>query len=75
MHTLMQQFVFHLLSWVALCWVLPAQAGAVLQGVINNQVVRCGVSSGVVGFSAPNAEGVYQGLDVDVCRAVAAAVS
>ncbi|SDX32104.1 amino acid ABC transporter substrate-binding protein [Roseicitreum antarcticum] len=34
----------------------------------------CGVSTGVNGFSAPDANGVWQGFDVDVCRAVAAAV-
>lgn len=34
----------------------------------------CGVSTGVNGFSAPDANGVWQGFDVDVCRAVAAAI-
>lgn len=36
--------------------------------------LQCGVSSGLVGFSAPDANGVWQGFDVAVCRAVAAAV-
>ncbi|WP_346796744.1 amino acid ABC transporter substrate-binding protein [Halomonas sp. Bachu 37] len=36
--------------------------------------VQCGVSDGLPGFSAPDDEGNWQGLDVDVCRAVAAAV-
>ncbi|GIL38249.1 amino acid ABC transporter substrate-binding protein [Roseiterribacter gracilis] len=34
----------------------------------------CGVSSGLPGFSAPDERGAWKGLDVDVCRAVAAAV-
>jgi general L-amino acid transport system substrate-binding protein len=34
----------------------------------------CGVNTGVAGFSAPDARGVYQGLDADLCRAVAAAL-
>ena len=34
----------------------------------------CGVSPGVVGFSAPNASGVWEGFDIGVCRAVAAAI-
>ncbi|MDX1669912.1 MAG: amino acid ABC transporter substrate-binding protein [Limnobacter sp.] len=51
-----------------------AWAGPVLQGVQERGHVRCGVSSGVAGFSAPNSNGEYQGLDVDICRAVAAAV-
>lgn len=36
--------------------------------------LNCGVSTGVNGFSAPDANGVWQGFDVAVCRAVAAAV-
>ena len=51
-----------------------AHAGPVFDGVIQRGHVRCGVSSGVAGFSAPDAQGRYAGLDVDVCRAVAAAV-
>ncbi len=36
--------------------------------------LACGVSEGVSGFSNPNSDGVWEGLDSDVCRAVAAAV-
>ncbi|MGH8430873.1 MAG: amino acid ABC transporter substrate-binding protein, partial [Solimonas sp.] len=36
--------------------------------------VQCGVTTGVAGFSAPDAQGQWRGLDVDVCRAIAAAV-
>lgn len=36
--------------------------------------LKCGVSTGVVGFAAANATGVWEGFDVAVCRAVAAAV-
>jgi len=52
----------------------PAQAGKVLDGIRQRGQVVCGVSNGVAGFSAPDAKGRWQGLDVDVCRAVAAAV-
>ena len=34
----------------------------------------CGVSAGFAGFSAPDSQGNYKGLDVDYCRALAAAV-
>ncbi|HSE77851.1 MAG TPA: amino acid ABC transporter substrate-binding protein [Alphaproteobacteria bacterium] len=34
----------------------------------------CGVNTGLAGFGAPDSQGVWKGLDVDVCRAVAAAV-
>ena len=36
--------------------------------------LRCGVSTGLAGFSTPDSKGVWRGLDVDICRAVAAAV-
>jgi general L-amino acid transport system substrate-binding protein len=36
--------------------------------------IRCGVSQGTPGFSAPNSQGQWAGFDVDFCRALAAAV-
>ncbi len=37
-------------------------------------VLRCGVSQGLPGFSNPDENGNWSGIDVDVCRAVAAAI-
>ncbi|MEN0108635.1 MAG: amino acid ABC transporter substrate-binding protein, partial [Pseudomonas sp.] len=51
-----------------------AQAGATLDKVKKQGFVQCGVSDGLPGFSVPDAKGNYQGIDVDVCRGVAAAV-
>ena len=45
-----------------------------LDTVKKNDHVKCGVSTGLAGFSAADEKGNYQGMDVDVCRAVAAAV-
>ncbi len=61
-------------AMVALMTALPAQAGPVLDGIKKRGQVRCGVSTGVVGFSAPEAGNRWRGLDVDVCKALAAAV-
>ena len=36
--------------------------------------LNCGVTTGLVGFAAPDANGEWEGFDVGVCRAVAAAV-
>ncbi|MGC3984998.1 MAG: transporter substrate-binding domain-containing protein [Pseudorhodoferax sp.] len=60
----------------ALCLLASAaHAGPTLDGVRARDAVRCGTSSGILGFSALNsASGRWEGLDVDVCRAVAAAV-
>ena len=44
------------------------------EDTVNRGAVQCGVSDGLPGFSAPDDDGNWQGLDVDVCRAVAAAV-
>ncbi len=53
-------------------------AGAVAAGTLDDVKARgklnCGVSTGLVGFAAPDANGNWDGFDVGVCRAVAAAV-
>jgi general L-amino acid transport system substrate-binding protein len=36
--------------------------------------LKCGINTGVVGFAAPDDKGVWRGFDVDLCRAVAAAL-
>lgn len=51
-----------------------AQGSATLDAVKARGSVRCGVSTGFPGFAAPDARGEWRGLDVDACRAVAAAV-
>lgn len=45
-----------------------------LSDVQKNGVVKCGVDGGLPGFSEVGSDGVYKGIDVDLCRAVAAAV-
>ena len=51
-----------------------AQAQSTLDAVKAKGFVQCGVNTGLAGFSQPDSKGVWKGLDVDVCRAVAAAV-
>ena len=45
-----------------------------LDAVKKKGFVQCGVNTGVAGFSQPDSQGVWKGIDVDLCRAVAAAV-
>jgi general L-amino acid transport system substrate-binding protein len=52
----------------------PAIAGKTLDAVKQRGTVKCGVTNGVAGFSAPDTQGQWSGLDVDICRAIAAAV-
>ncbi|MDO8605711.1 MAG: amino acid ABC transporter substrate-binding protein [Phaeospirillum sp.] len=49
-------------------------AGATFDAVKAKGFVQCGVNLGLYGFSSPDDKGNWTGLDVDVCRAVAAAL-
>ncbi|WP_439814722.1 amino acid ABC transporter substrate-binding protein [Zavarzinia sp. CC-PAN008] len=51
-----------------------AVQAATLDDVKAKGFVQCGVSQGLPGFSNPDESGNWSGLDVDVCRAVAAAI-
>lgn len=53
---------------------MPAHAGKTLDAIKARGQVICGVNTGLAGFSAADSQGNWTGLDVDVCRAVAAAV-
>jgi general L-amino acid transport system substrate-binding protein len=50
-----------------------AHAASTLESVKAAGKVKCGVNSGLAGFAAPNDQGVWAGLDVDLCKAIAAA--
>ena len=54
--------------------VMAAKKSKTLKNTQKKGFVRCGVSQGLPGFSNADASGNWTGLDVDVCRAVAAAV-
>src|SRR5437660_11834092 len=60
-------------------------AGLVIAGIALSQAATldtvkqrgslvCGVSTGFAGFSTPDSQGNFRGLDADYCRAIAAAV-
>ena len=53
--------------------VAGASAGT-LDTVKQRGTLVCGVSAGFAGFSAPDSQGNYKGLDADYCRALAAGV-
>ena len=67
-----------LLAGIAALGLLAAQearAGATLDSVKQKGFVQCGVNvSGLPGFATVDASNNWTGLDVDLCRAVAAAV-
>jgi general L-amino acid transport system substrate-binding protein len=53
-------------------------AGAAFAGTLDDVKARgeliCGSNVGLTGFGAPDADGNYQGFDVSLCKALAAAV-
>ena len=51
-----------------------AASAATLDTVKQRGTLVCGVSTGFAGFSAPDSQGNFKGLDVDYCRALAAGV-
>ena len=52
----------------------PAHAGKTLDAIKARGQLVCGVNTGLAGFSAADSQGNWTGLDVDVCRAIAAVV-
>src|SRR3954467_13480957 len=61
---------------LALAAGLSAQAASAqtLKTVKDRGMLSCGVSQGLPGFSTPDDKGNWTGLDVDFCRAIAAAI-
>jgi general L-amino acid transport system substrate-binding protein len=52
----------------------PAAAGPTFDAVKAKGFVQCGVNGAVPGFSAPDSRGNWTGIDIDLCKAVAAAM-
>lgn len=63
-----------LLALLAALAPLTAHAGEVLERVRRNDVVRCAAPPDAPGFNVTEQRNAPRGLDVDICRAVAAAV-
>ncbi len=59
---------------IALLGAGAVHAQGTLDAVQKKGFVQCGVNVGLAGFSQPDSRGAWKGLDVDVCRAIAAAV-
>ena len=75
--------LFAMLAALSLLFVYACEPGGgqqskgkskTLKNTQKKGFVRCGVSQGLPGFSNADAAGNWTGVDVDVCRAVAAAV-
>src|SRR5271166_4920972 len=51
-----------------------AHAGPTLDKVKQAGQISCGVQTGQAGFAAPDSQGRYAGFNVDVCKALSAAI-
>jgi general L-amino acid transport system substrate-binding protein len=69
----MKKFSLIIAGVAAIAAASVAQAGT-LEDVRAKGFIQCGVSQGLPGFSNPDDSGNWTGIDVDLCRAVAAAV-
>jgi general L-amino acid transport system substrate-binding protein len=70
----MKHAMFTLALGAAVSLVAAPASAATLDDVKAKGHIQCGVSQGVLGFSQPDDQNRWTGLDVDFCRAVAAAI-
>ena len=68
----MQNLLVSSLITITFCSI-TVNAGT-LENVKKSGILKCGVNTGLPGFSEVGADNKWQGLDVDVCRSIAAAV-
>ena len=68
------RFPIAVAAFASLLATSAALAQSTLEAVQKKGFVQCGVNVGLAGFSQPDSQGVWKGIDVDLCRAVAAAV-
>ena len=60
--------------FLGLLFLGTATAQSTLDSVRARGFLNCGTNTGLAGFSQPDSKGVWRGIDIDLCRAVAAAV-
>ena len=68
-------------AFAVLCAGLAATAQAqnnipspTLDAILARGSLNCGINTGVAGFALPDSRGTWQGLDIDLCRGLAAAI-
>jgi len=54
--------------------ITSVRAGPTADGALKKGFIQCGVNTGLAGFAQPDSTGEWRGIDVDFCRAVAAAL-
>src|SRR3954469_14118933 len=59
---------------VAAGFSVQAASAQTLKTIKDRGMLSCGVTQGLAGFSLPDDKGNWTGLDVDICRAISAAI-
>ena len=70
----MKKALFSVLMGSAMAMGVSAASATTLEDVKAKDAVQCGVSQGLPGFSNPDDQGNWTGLDVDYCYALSAAI-
>src|SRR5579871_1500948 len=71
---MMKQIAQTLLAAAMACAAVGTAGATTLDTVKQRGVLNCGSNTGLAGFGVPDAQGNWTGLDVDYCRAIAAAI-
>jgi general L-amino acid transport system substrate-binding protein len=67
-------FAGAVLATAALATTMPAHAGKTIDAMKARGQMICGVNPSLPGFAAADSQGVWSGLDIDICKAIAASV-
>src|SRR5262245_63216452 len=70
----MKRAVIKLALAAAVAVIATAASAQTLNTVKSRGMLNCGANGTLAGFGLPDAQGNWTGLDVDVCRAIAAAI-
>lgn len=66
--------IFALAATICVAFALPAGAGPTLDKVKQAGSLTCGVQTGTPGFGQPDSQGKFSGFNIDICRAISAAL-
>lgn len=66
--------VLSIVALTAAVFTVQSASAQTLKQVKDRGILNCGSNTGLAGFGLPDAQGKWTGLDVDTCRAIAAAV-
>src|SRR5260370_22581838 len=70
----MKKIILSIAALTALGWATTAVSAGTLETVKQKGFLTCGANPGEPGFGIPDDKGNWTGLDVDLCRGIAAAI-